>query len=164
MPNGGMPFGCGETGITADHRICIKVYSDEIRIQTYQDGNNTAYNYEVMTVNTNQWYAVGGMFDTTGGRQDLYYYIDDRFDTEGPQIPALNQPIFSSNPQKYKIANGDVGDASREFDGDVLFAAAWHDRRLSHEEFFSVMSNPWQLFKPQTIYFGKPEARRVVTF
>ena len=45
----------------------------------------------------------------------------------------------------------------------VGFVFAWN-RALSAVERAAVEKNPWQIFKPKTIYIGKPKDRRVVVF
>ena len=61
-----------------------------------------------------------------------------------------------------RVGSANVG-GTNSWNGWVSFAAFW-DRALTDAEWNSMVDNPWALFKPETIYIGKPNKRRVVTF
>lgn len=119
-------------------------------------------------------YSLGGL---SGYSLEEWYFVVVTLGTEDPLIKMYingsspyiagrtGNPIAGTGTYKYTIGSDAGGDASSEFDGDILLAGAWHNRVLSEGEAISLSSNPWQIFKPQTIYMGEPnERRRVVTF
>ena len=142
-----MSFGSGETGSSGFHRFGIKFYSGSILAVcsqptvTYDDARFTE------TIPTETVLTAVGVFDGRAPTIKLFY--NGKMDMT---ILFKKEPIRTNGgPWPYKIGNGDSGDSTREFDGDVSLAAVWHDRALTDSEAFSLLNNPWQIFKSQRI-------------
>ena len=62
-----------------------------------------------------------------------------------------------------KLCIGHRDEEDRSWDGWLEYVALWNKPK-SVEFLQTFRLNPYQIFKPKTIFLGKPEARRVVTF
>ena len=62
-----------------------------------------------------------------------------------------------------KLCIGHRDEEDRSWDGWLEYVALWNKPK-SVEFLQKFRLNPYQIFKPKTIFLGKPEARRVVTF
>lgn len=152
--NGAMPLGAGESGNSGQNVFCIKAYSDYISIAVVTSSGFSQVN-DATPVPNGEWITFVAVFD--GDTGTFYGYRDGVQVIDSGGI-TNNSIVDSVGTNFYKIANGDSGDSNREFDGDVLIGAVWHGVALTDEEAIELSENPWQIFKPETVYYPLAQA------
>lgn len=133
---GGMVVSIGATGT-----IIRNIGSDGTGAAIFADGP---------TVNLNQVYSTVGTYD--GANLWLYH------ETNAPVSTAMATGIRIVSTPRYFRFGGDDNQSASWLNGQVYLGVAW-DRPLSKEEAYSFNTNPYQIFRQQsvsrTVFFAK---------